>query len=468
MDIKKLEEQLRKSADDHREEVDITKLWGDVSTELHQKKRRRSVFWIFFGVVSVAILGVGLWSMVSSDLSDHPEASLLSSKDSQPTLEEILIELADLRPKEDATSPVPVGAIDANYTALSRVETYDMSGVSHRGVSSLGSGGTQIRKFNEKSEVSAGEDYKKSDLQMIPPEARISTPIKVSNESNINVNEILDKSEIGHPTAISILSLRLLPIVYPAMIQPQRHKSFFEGAKKWSLGISGSLYSNNVNIEPSSSEVPSTSYEIRSVAMSPLTSWGMAVRLGYQLSDELTITSGLRLHQFYSGSTNELTSSEEIILDGVVVEQVMGPDGTTDILGEAIVTQVTQSVRTRIARFSTVSIPIGLEYSFLSAGFQPYVGVGLDYSFSINNRGLIHLSDNREYDISTDPEPWLSRSLGLSGALTIGGKLPLADYISVSAVLGYRKEFFSRFNQTSGITESYQSLQLGMGVEFRF
>ncbi len=486
MDLRNIENRLSDLGHAHEEDVDTELLWQDVSRELDKKKRRTIPIWIFIGTLFVVLMGaVSIYNNWEDDGSEL--AIALNDK-------------ADII-ANDKNSTVGTGIgsgnqniVDVNLTDVISDESLELQ-IDHkpnisdpvRAQLSLDAGKSDVQPIirsnaSKQLSVDVSGDYIKKSRTLEGGEylnhissyrALTGRATKIVNKFPKFASTIVRMASIKPHQQVSLLDIFIKPLepnfLKPPLPDAYRKNSYSD--TRWKIGLHIGALINSINLTGISGidgVAESSSFLKRNSSVSPLTSWEVIANVGYQLNSDFYLVSGLQFKSLNSRSISELVEVESVIQDNVLIEQVIGPDGIEDVFGQGNVIVETKSIRSRISEYQEISIPLLLEYAPDRSVFNPIIGVGLDYSFLLNRRGLIHLKDNEEYDISEDPNGLLSNSLGVSFNIYGGIGLKLSEHASIITKVGIRRELFSHFKSESTISEKYDMVRLLLGVEHQF
>lgn len=501
MDINNIENKLSSLGHRHEEDVDTTALWSGVSRELDRKKKKPLFIWLLAGIVGITLVG-GLSAyvfvedegMASVGHALSQESNFVKSESeikgiaggsgNQESLQSNLEESKSTAHEDsNAAEKIQIIEEDPKGESLRNQVKENIARASNRSnevssLSLLAEGDEPESNVND-----SGTLHISLHTSEIPIESSQSTStsgVRQGLSKSSAQNENVAENEMDVKDRLKQLNYNLNPLVLQIdpfelqkmdLLPPQKSLIQSINAPKWRLGFHGGLLLNNMNLSAvaiNGGVTESTSYLKRKSSASPLASWELDLELGYKVANQILIVSGLQVRNISSQSLSELVLTEEVLQDGVVIEQVIGPDGIEDVIGQGRVTIETSSTRLRISNFRELSIPLYIEYAAQGSVFNPFVGVGVDYSLLLDRSGLIHLNAQDEYDISDDPNDLMSSSLGLSLNAYGGIRLRMSSGTFLNSKIGIRKELFSHFNTQSTISEKYNMVRLQLGLEHQF
>lgn len=510
MEVNKFEKHIKDQANKTGDNVDTEALWNSVSNKLNERKKRPFLYWIW-GAMIIGAIG-SIYQIDHATLFTKEELATDSDMVTQPKKKNIeqspvntaLIDKSDIGLDQSRQS-IQERKPDISINAQDRTHTNQIEYVAKE------SGKSNLQNFgyssNSQPTLGSSVYQKNASSTSIQKEQKAIHEMKMESEKRVSLNNqnIIDEKDFLNkhfskdqypdpqesPSIISqdgrayhsensvinrneYLILPRIPSLHqtlklnndsrpmPQLLLNRRSLS------KWSLGVESGIGASMVKHKLISSDAINNAYMVRSKSMRPLMSFDLSARVGYNISPKIKLCSGISYGQLIHESTKSLTATERVLIDNVLIEQIIGPEGTEEVYGEGYVTKETVSIRNRISRYHTLSIPIFIELSAADNSFSPLVGIGIDYSFMLKRAGYIHLDSSDEYSSKEDLQNVLAGSLGFSANAYLGGRLALSDFNSVTARFLYRKEFFSHFNNSLGFTEKYSTLQLRIGVESKF
>ncbi len=522
MDLNELENRLKNSSQRQEEQVDTNALWSVVQKEIGEEKKRRPLFiWLMFGVMTM-IGSIMLYTVndtadirdsiegamaqeniiianatpldlpISIDKESDPAVSIERNTSVQVNSSSLSIANEIKRHSEEINSKIieivtgslsekPDGEIEkpdqtrklenafnsqkkkkssfTNYSAFAE-PTYEQelrddslkekedSDISNPNLAGSKYKSNGAMKFVDQPYFSGAHNVLMGQNKLIKPEIVLNTPMVYSSI------QPLDADLYAHLS----------------MIAPIERSPFFSAGENgsWSIGLIAGVSFNSAVLFPTNDDIRDVSFATRSESLSTLASWNASLLIGRRISDYLWIQSGLEVNSILNKSSKTLMFQQELLKDDVVVEQVIGPNGTTDIIGQATVIQETTSLRTRISKNYELSVPLMLQVELPSGALRPFFALGVDYSFLLGRSGLIHLNSSEEYNVGGNQESLLDTNLGLSARVQVGLKSKLTESLHLMTIIGYRKSFYSHFRRESGISEKYNSLKFQLGIEHQF
>ncbi len=501
MDINNIENKLSSLGQRHEEQVDTGALWSGVSRELDRKKKRPLFIWFFAGIVGVALVG-GLSAYGFVEVEDMTNVGHTLSQESNLIKDENVIK--GIAGGSGSQQSLQSGTMESKSTVhedsnpdeeIQRIEDVQNGGTAIGQVIENASRVTNRPNIASSLSILTNKDKLMSDVDDrgtlhkshqtsgIPNDGGQSPNTSGVSEDlskTVTQNENVAEDEMDMKARLKQLNYNLNPLALQIdlfelqkidLLPPQKSLVQSINDPKWRIGIHGGLVLNSMNLSAVSVHggvAESTSYLKRKSSASPLASWELDLEMGYKVASQIYLVSGLQVRNISSQSLSELVMTEEVLRDGVVVEQVIGPDGVEDVLGQGRVTIETSSTRLRISNYRELSIPLYIEYVQEGSILSPFVGAGVDYSLLLGRSGLIHLNGLEEYNISDDPSDLMSNSLGLSLGAYGGVRLRISSGTLLNCRIGIRKELFSHFNTQSTISEKYNMVRLQLGIEHQF
>lgn len=491
MEVNKFENHIRKLASDTEEKLDTDALWKTVSNKLNKKKRRPLIFWFIIGISVLAFSGLLFFDEYKSQQNQlTPSISSATSLTKKPIVDE--------RKLSTTSSHTSTTSSTSSTSNSLNIKSNDVSGnvkISHTISRSdlpdkLKNKMSILQKEDQvthtdiiKSRTSLkeeGTNQRKDDRGNNVTEY---TPSSISQES-ITLLSQAEPSEVVMFVSLQeqdytadsrgVAMTHILPKLNNTLKLPKNYvpipklSSQDKSNKNWSFGIESGIGTTKARFTLYSTDIVSEAFLNRMQSIEPIMNIEFSGLIGYQISPQIKLLTGLTYRQYVNKSTNQLTQSENILVDNVLIEEIVGPNGTEEIYGEGYITRETISVRERISTNEFISIPIQLELSPWQNQIQPFFGFNLDYSFVLKRSGFIHLNPNEEYDINKDEDFLFSSNLGISAGAYIGARMSITHSTDISARLFYRKEFFSHFNASIGFNEKYSTTQFKVGFESKF
>ncbi len=522
MDLNELENRLKNSSQRQEEQVDTNALWSVVQKEIGEEKKRRPLFiWLMFGVIVMVGSVILYTANETANTKDGLDGVFAQENNLIANATPLDLPISIDKESETAVSIERNTSVQVNSSSLSieneikrpseeikpkrkEIVTRSSSEKSDGEIKKQGKTRELENAFNsQKQKKSSFTNYSAfaeptyeqelTDSSLKEKEGSdISNPILVGskyksngavkfgdqpNVSNVHNALLGQKKLMEHEMVLktpmvysSIQPLDVNLYAHLSMIAPIERSPFFSAGENgsWSIGLIAGVSFNSAVLFPTNDDIRDVSFATRSESLSTLASWNASLRIGRRISDYLWIQSGLEVNSILNKSSKTLMFQQELLKDDVVVEQVIGPNGTTDIIGQATVIQETTSLRTRISKNYELSVPLMLQVELPSGALRPFFALGVDYSFLLGRSGLIHLNSSEEYNVGGNQESLLDTNLGLSARVQVGLKSKLTESLHLMTIIGYRKSFYSHFRRESGISEKYNSLKFQLGIEHQF
>lgn len=505
------ENRIKALAEKQEAEVNTEALWQGVSDQLHKKRKRRPLFWMFFGGLGIAFISVlsflGL-SDASFDSVTYDPQKLEFKDDKSRNVDRSVAE--KLIKGDIDVEEVHIVSLGANSSAPSSNVNEQTNQLTDERPLDKREPKLSLRKGNSDSFYSAGQEdlqggggvdiaplspiLKKTEtIYRLPFAEDRGSPLVLgsfmrntkTDFSMFALNQPLVSRIINYSISLKtnnddlvskelsmeylFLSNRILLLENPIDASPEITRvinTSLSKVNKWSLAILGGMNLRQSSRKPLSDMTES--FDIRQGATDNLLSGNLGFSMGYYLTPKWRLNSGLFMDTRISRSTEHLIFVEDAIEDDVLIQRIVSPRGISEVFGQAVTRKTTNSFRKRISRMYYVMIPLHLEYIVEKESFRTSYGLGVNVSKRIKSTGWIHIHENEEYDLAVDELSYLNQHLNLSTTLFVGLGKKLRPNLWLTGRVLFAKDINSQFVRGIGFSERDMSIQVQMGVEQKF
>ena len=199
----------------------------------------------------------------------------------------------------------------------------------------------------------------------------------------------------------------------------------------------------------------------------PIIGHSATLRIGYKISDRISVSSGLDWTKLYSRFDAVFTNQYEELRENQLIEIIHSPynNQAREVYGDTLVMVTETRTIKHYNSFNQWSIPLIFSYSLVSENWQ--YGAGFGTIFSIRNTAKGKTINNGELlDYSTDQSIY-HKNLGLSILGELHVNYLLTDQISLGLRMGYRQSLkdWSK-DEVVSLKPAILNNQLTMGVSF--
>ena len=520
MSISDLEKRIKELLGGEKAAVNTDELWNSLESHLPEKNEsdRKVIWplWLPFLVLSVGILGYLF--LLKDDFTHWNPNSNLSQNEFSPTIaqsvespakqETKILEKDNSDSNDSPIKNISQGQKEENIEVLNvspNVKYQELNERSQEAISGSSSTRESDRNFSSFSyspaqtngrNVNLTEEAESTERRGLNSSSRsyLSPPLSLaegsdtnqqSSNSNDSQTQVLQleqgdklrsnntiretshdqyKIQLLESHEIQNLAFGYADLNYPALaeISPLRTRSkghFILEAGGSILAGHGSLTLDNQDF--------ADHFQNRNDAEKSLLSFSFDAKIGYQISPQFYIHSGLLISNYYKSSSADLNDIETIVVQDGLVQEIVGINGTQEVRGQVNGLRETSSTVRRINTYNFIHVPIGASYYRTFNRFA--IRMAAEARIGVNNAlsGFIHPNRMKEYDISTDNQKWFSRQTPHFVALAAGIRYPISNRMSIALDANYQYQLGNINNNTYGITENLSGIGLRTGIQIK-
>lgn len=496
-----IERRLADHNDHH--DIDTDALWSQVQPHIpNDSGKDRKVLFVVFGILCLTCmswmyLNQATYSDREAALKEREQLEYATTRSQQETM------TAESKKASTISKSESNEIASANTKTLSTTEAHDMNG-STRGTATANeltstetNGTPQTRKLHAQQNWNTNankhmnitsSDGKVSALLANSSATGNNQPINTSQSAlpstglNAKTHEsLIDHTSLVETAIVSTSAVRELsfldglpispldfefsladvPAPEMAQIPVTREKLplrlFVEG------GISGSYGHGAISLTDQDAQ---SQYSMRKAAEKSLPSYGAHIMAGLALDEHWSIRSGLRYSSLYKMSEADITLTQDITVDDVVVAELFSDTGTRQVLGSVTAQESRDRSARRINQYSLINIPLEVMYSLAKRKWSYDIGAGAAATISHSRSGYIHPAADSEYNITQDAEGiYKDGTLWSLGAMA-GVSYQLAPQIDVYTRARYQHYLTAVSAGDSPIRETLSGGHLDFGIRY--
>jgi len=494
--MENLEKKIKDKLQHNEINIDTNELWNEVYPRIKPKRNKKVMFFILTGLLWVTSLFIVGYYCKSDKtkvvelnvIADNEEMNIASSPVTTQEVSESEkhFDLKSAKDKEYNTENITSEESLSSKSEMINDVNRDsgLSTTSNRSVlqpkkrNHVGNENTRPKKTISQGFVKQLDKVKTSqpDKKIIPED--LGSDIKdeksdlqtiqsrVVSESDIND---IDRSINNWPATLTNNAIPSLKFEYP---QPNIPNDFYaahvESASfsKLSVYLRGGISSISRSLS-AKENIATVDLQQRINAESPLESVSGELGISYQLRPNLLISAGINYNRINEQIQDSYSVTDTVLLENVIIENIISSRGSEPVFGNIESARTVSTNLTAYNRYSDIALSLDLTYLLRTQGVKPYVTAGMQQSISSSQSGYWLINDNDLYDLSQDPNSYLSRSYGLGLRLGVGVDLDLSDRSSLRIGGKYTKYLNSITSEAYSLKQKYNLLGLSAGLNIK-
>lgn len=501
MNINELEKRMREAFGYEKAAVDTDDLWNSISEKLPPQNRNRWKKLLLIFLPFFFVGGFATWYGISDSTVNNVIAS---SEDVQS--ESQIIALENEKTEEENARMIigstnVSGSTEATHNYESEVELvvsevvknidyrnenggrverenidsknqYNSDKSTHSfsyGLSSVNDNNV-ITNSGEETTVRGGEFY-----QFI---GETSTPFSFSHDNiggigtgaitTQNASQILaeEYAELGH---LDIRLIDALDVEYPRLNLDKNAdpKPFWIATeRRFFVEIGGSFLTGHGNLTLLNADW-TDHLNAREQAEESLASFSLDLKWGMDVNEFFSVWSGVVYSQYMRRSSGMISTVEEVTIQDGVVQEIIGQNGTQQVMGSVQGTRMTTSNVRRINQYSFVHIPIGVQYRRPVGALELRFSLEGRLGMNANYSGYLHPNQSSEYSISEDSEEWYNSQTPHFLSAGVGMTYPFLSIMSITFDAHYLHQLGSIHSTTYGIQDDHSGIGIRTGIRIK-
>jgi hypothetical protein len=483
-----------KKLDTYASPTDLDQLWANIEPSLPKAPERKRIlgyYWLI-GMALVTVLGAAMW------YASHAEAQLPRSVPS----------VAPLAPITVATPAEPENkvALALSKAAQADQATREQMGVRkfdpqpttmpNKAVQLPSDGGNQRAGIRTISTSYAGIEPVAQSVTIIRENAASSTisdaqATGIAQEIGMNRTEMIaDRTEIivTEPTrATDQVQLRLISIALLPQAQTRlSHQSFLDihkrfdpqtGCYDWSgrkgrvrpyIGVYGGAHLPMRKLESKAREFDGWA-TVRNSTETRLEAVNLGGFVGFQARSGFTADLGfdyLRINERFRATDVVMDTIGQVVTTAFLIN---APGDTTFFQDTVKIIETTETTRTTYNRYTFFTVPIGLGYTFTTAGaFKPYFKAGMQISVGTRQKvGMLNGLNNYELfessNANTATYPFRTK-VKAAPFVQVGARIALGGSLEAFGELRYLHMRQDITTDAFGIAQRYKTVGAQVGL----